>query len=162
MSLELVAFDERTGVEIKPGADIETFRGDPVKFIEATRERAYGRSGKVLVEHPNGIRQEYYDKTMNIRVGIVDRDDTQTFTIQQIASYVSRHARNLERRVQQFKIHPSYDSRADLKASMNSLSGMFSLMLEMNQYKEIEGSDVRSQVTKARRAVESLYKKSDM
>lgn len=162
MGFELVAFDERTGVEIKRGAKLETLNGEPVKLIEATRERAYGRSGKVLVEHASGIRQEYYDKVVNIRVGIIDRDDSQVFTIQQIAAYVSNAARNLTGRVESYKIHPSYDSRSDLKATANSISGMFNLLLELNKYKEIEGSDVRLQVTNARRAVESLYKKSDM
>lgn len=81
------------------------------------------------------------------------------FTIADIAAIVSKEAKHLENRVRVFKSHPSFDSRADLKAQANKLTGMFSLLIQMNKYFEIEGSDVRDHVRAARAAVQSLYQK---
>ena len=82
-----------------------------------------------------------------------------TISIEMIAEVVRHHALVLRHSVDIFKKHPSYDSRKNLLARANELTGMFHLLLKLNGYKEISDSDVREQVTYARKAVESLYKK---
>ena len=84
-----------------------------------------------------------------------------TISIEMIAELVSQQAKSLRHAVETFKKHPSYDTRKNLLARCNELTGMFHLLLKLNGYKEIPDSDVREQVTYARQAVESLYKKKD-
>jgi hypothetical protein len=165
-NLKFIAFDEKTGQEVKIGSKIETWRGTPVILKELTRARTEGRSGKIVVEIVNDddphmtVHAEYYDKVCNLHVKVYDLDAAPIgITILGIAKVVSQEARHLENRVKVFKVHPSYDSRADLKADANKLTGMFSLLIKLNKYFEVEGSDVRDRVKAAREAVESLYKK---
>lgn len=81
------------------------------------------------------------------------------FTIEDVAAIVSKEAKHLINRVKVFEAHPSFDSRADLKASANKLTGMYSLLIQMNKFWEIEGSDVKENVKTARAVVELLYAK---
>jgi hypothetical protein len=81
------------------------------------------------------------------------------FTIADMAAIVSKEAKHLENRIRVYEAHPTFDTRADLKASANKLTGMFSLLIQMNKFWDIEGSDVRKHVEAARAAVEQLYKK---
>lgn len=83
-----------------------------------------------------------------------------TISIEMIAELVRKRAVSLRHAVNTFKIHPSYDSRKNLLARCNEMTGAFHLMLELNGYKEVPDHDVREQVTYARQAVESLYAKS--
>lgn len=83
-----------------------------------------------------------------------------TISIQMIADTVTQQAISLRHSVETFKKHPSYDSRKNLADRYNELVGGFHLMLKLNGYREVPGSDVREQVTYAREAVESLYGKS--
>lgn len=165
-NLKLVAYDEETGKEVAIGTRLQTSRGDSVTLKGLSRQRIPGKSGKILVEYDDrhgGGTMEYYDKVCNLRVDVVDVDSApKTVTILQLANFVSKAADKVTYRVEQFKVHPSYDSRADLKASMNAVTGMFSMVLELNNYIEIEDSDVRSHVIEARKAVESLYSKSNL
>jgi hypothetical protein len=82
-----------------------------------------------------------------------------TVSIADIAELVRSRAVGLRHSVDTFKKHPTYDSRKNLLARWNEVAGMFSLLLQLNGYKEIKESDVREQVTYARVAVESLYGK---
>lgn len=84
-------------------------------------------------------------------------ESEKTISIEMLAAVVSRHAKTLIASVESHKRHPSYSTRRGLLNEMNGVSGMFRLLLEMNGYQEINGSDVRVQVSNARRAVESLY-----
>lgn len=70
---------------------------------------------------------------------------------------IDRMATNLSNSVTTFKRHPSYDSRANLLARANELSGAFHLALKLNGYRE-SPTDTRDLVQQARQAVESLYK----
>lgn len=79
-------------------------------------------------------------------------------TFNKMCEYINTRAIGLVGRVDTFKKHPSYDSRADLKIAMHELDGMFNMALAMNKYEPLNNG-VREQVTNARRAVESLYKK---
>ena len=75
-----------------------------------------------------------------------------------MCDFIRTKAIGLTARVNTFKKHPTYDSRADLKIAMHELDGMFNLALAMNKYNPL-GNDLREQVTYAREAVESLYGK---
>lgn len=162
-NLKLVAYDEGTGKEVAIGTKLQTFRGDVVTLKSLSRSRIPGKSGKIVVEYGDGGTMEYYDKVCNLRVDVVDVDSApKTVTILQLANFVSKAADKVTYRVEQFKVHPSYDNRADLKASINAVTGMFAMVLELNNYIEIEDSDVRSHVIEARKAVESLYSKSNL
>ena len=162
-NLKLVAYDEETGKEVAIGTRLKTSRGDSVTLKGLSRQRIPGKSGKIVVEYGDGGTMEYYDKVCNLRVDVVDVDKQPVrFDLLDIAKIVSQEAKHLENRVKVFKVHPSYDSRADLKADANKLTGMFSLLIRLNKYFEIEGSDVRDNVKAAREAVESLYSKSNL
>jgi hypothetical protein len=82
-----------------------------------------------------------------------------TISISDVAELVRSKAVALRHSVITFKRHPTYDSRKNLLARWNEVSGMFSLLLQLNGYREVKNSDVREQVTYARMAVESLYAK---
>ena len=161
-NLKLIAYDETTGEEVKVGSVIKTANGIPVTLKRLTRYRIPGKSGKILVSYGKG-EIEYYDKVCNLRVELLDLDSApMQFTILDIADIVSKEAMRLQNRVRVFKSHPSYDKRSDLKADANKLTGMFSLLLRLNKYHDIEGSDVKDQIKAAREAVESLYSKSNL
>lgn len=64
----LKAYNEQTGEEVKRGDTITDFKGDKAVFLNATRERIVGKSGKVYVELPDGFRREFYDKVFNLVV----------------------------------------------------------------------------------------------
>ncbi|AAN02108.1 gp54 [Mycobacterium phage Barnyard] len=81
----------------------------------------------------------------------------ETITLDMIAHEIDTAATSLSNAVATFKLHPSYDSRANLLARANELSGMFHLALKLNGYNEFS-ADTRQRVQKAREAVESLYK----
>ena len=167
-NLKLIAYDETTGEEVKIGTRLKTWNGTPVILKELTRQRQVGRSGKIVVEVLDGddsmtVHAEYYDNICNLRVEVVDVDKTPVqFNVLDVAKIVCEHAKHLENRVRVFKSHPSYDKKSDLKADANKLTGMFGLLIQMNKYFEIEGSDVRDRVKAARAAVESLYSKNNL
>jgi len=86
----------------------------------------------------------------------------ETILSSELVEIVERNANNLINRVRVFKAHPSYDSRAELKATANSLTGQFNLVHRLNGFWEIvddEGNNLRTLVNDAKRAVESLYDK---
>lgn len=83
-----------------------------------------------------------------------------TISIAEIAEVVRGRAVALRHSAETFRSHPSYDTRRNLADRYNEIAGMFSLLLQLNGYNEIKGSDVRLQVTYARTAVESLYVKT--
>lgn len=63
--------DDATGTArtvIQRGDTVTSFRGDPATFVTATRESMPGRSGKVLVDLPNGDRREYNDRVYGLTV----------------------------------------------------------------------------------------------
>ncbi|AZS12591.1 hypothetical protein HWB99_gp055 [Mycobacterium phage DrLupo] len=80
-----------------------------------------------------------------------------TISLDMIADEIDRAANNLYNSVTTFKRHPTYDSRANLLARANELSGMFHLALKLNGYNEFS-AQTRQRVQAAREAVESLYK----
>jgi hypothetical protein len=82
-----------------------------------------------------------------------------TISVSDVAEVVRSKAVALRHSVITFKRHPTYDTRKNLLARWNEVSGMFSLLLQLNGYREVKDSDVREQVTYARIAVESLYGK---
>jgi hypothetical protein len=158
--LNFIAFDVITGKEVPIGSMLQTASGQKVTLKALTRERTPGKSGKILVEHQSGGTIEYYDKVCNLRVEIDNVDSAPVqINVLTIAEIVCKEARNLENRVRVFKSHPTFDKKSDLKADANKLTGMFSLLMRLNHYFEIEGSDVRTRVNAAREAVESLYAK---
>ena len=67
----LKVYDEKTGLEVKPGDIVTNFRGEKCTFVQATRARTW-KSGKVVVKLPQGLSYEYYDKVFNLIVKEVE------------------------------------------------------------------------------------------
>lgn len=66
----LVAFDSM-GVAMKPGDTMLDQDGERAVFVQPTRARTEGRSGKVLVRwvgDDTGRQMEYYDKVFELWV----------------------------------------------------------------------------------------------
>jgi predicted DNA-binding protein YlxM (UPF0122 family) len=164
MKVDLKVFSIAKGrPEVKPGDTITSFRGDKALLIRATRAAAYGLSGKVLVhwlsDEPGVQRQmEYYDKVFDLDVQMVEAEE-RTVSIEQISDFISMQARRLLTQIETFKVHPSYDTRANLKAEYNKLVGMLSLGLRLNEWEELPGN-TRAAVENVREEIESLYKKA--
>lgn len=57
------------GMEVKYNDPIRSTSGDTARFIKATKARVDGKSGKVVVQWLNNIRQsEYYDRVFGLKV----------------------------------------------------------------------------------------------
>lgn len=63
----LLMIDTKTGARVDQGAIRETFRGDRVKVIRATRATIPGKSGKVLIA-ADGFEQEVYASVVDLEV----------------------------------------------------------------------------------------------
>lgn len=64
----LIMLDSETGNEVPPGTTRETFRGEPVTVVRATRAEVPGRSGKVLIDE-GGFSWEVYAGVVGLTVG---------------------------------------------------------------------------------------------
>lgn len=64
--LDMKAYRE-DDTEVKPGDTIFDFRGDAWTFVQATRVREDGKSGKVIVSSL-GQTREFYDRVFNLIV----------------------------------------------------------------------------------------------
>lgn len=89
-----------------------------------------------------------------------------TVRIGYLSDEIVMRAIALQNAVTSFRKHPSMNSRSHLKAECNALSGAFSISMKMIGYRELPGAtvgnidyNVRHEVMKARKAVESLYDK---
>lgn len=75
----LVAFDAM-GVPMKRGDTMLDFRGERAIFIEATRARVPGKTGKVLVTwvgDEKSKQREYYDTVFELHVKEVSEEESE-------------------------------------------------------------------------------------
>jgi hypothetical protein len=68
--MTFVVVRESTGEVVEPLTTVYSFRHEPATFLEATRARTPGKSGKVLVHWHDeiGFEYEYYDKVFGLAV----------------------------------------------------------------------------------------------
>lgn len=99
----------------------------------------------------------HYDSLADMKAALDIADAEPTIKVPVMWREIDRIATNLYNSVTTFKRHPSYDSRANLLARANELSGAFHLALKLTGYNE-PPTGTRQLVQDAREAVESLYK----
>ena len=113
-------------------------------------------------------------RSMNLKEALLSAADNATIhrdfkvNIGYLSDEIVRRAIALQNAVVSFKRHPSMNTRAQLKAEANALTGAFSISMKMIGFRELPDAEmaisiynVRAEVNKARDAVASLYKKKE-
>jgi hypothetical protein len=77
------------------------------------------------------------------------------FSIDFIGSLIIRKANKLTERVNLYQADKECDARNDILTSCNEINGMFHLLLELNNHRELP--EVCRAVTESRQAVQELY-----
>ena len=176
MKVDLAAFKVDTDERVEPGATITSFRGENATLVRATRANMPGKTGKVLVKWdandpanfdlqagawPQGFQMEYYAGVFDLEVRMVEPPPAseRTVSIDWISETIRSEAKKLRSHITVYKMHPSYNTRANLKVEYNRLAGMFALGLRLNNFDELPGN-TREAVNLCQEKIESLYKKA--